>query len=720
MENRIQQGGLSICKVIYDLVMDEILPGTKMEPTRFWAKFEELIKTLGPENKLLLAKRDELQSKIDTWYQQQASFDIDQHKQFLEEIDYLLPEGDAFQISTTNVDSEVAGTAGPQLVVPINNARFALNAANARWGSLFDAYYGTDVIAQSKGLEKGSAYNPARGDEVIKLANEFLDQAAPLNNGSHQNVIEYRLRNKQLAAIFADQSENELKDPAQLLGYNGVNELESLLLINNGLHIDIQLDRNHPIGEKSLSGVKDIVLESAISTILDFEDSVTAVDAEDKALAYKNWLNLMKGTLNTTFNKAGKPVKRSLNPDRQYLDREGNTFSLHGRSLLLVRNVGHAMYTDSILDSQGNEIPETFLDIMLTSLSALHDLQTDSAIRNSRTGSIYIVKPKMHGPEEVAFTNKLFSFVEDTLGLKTNTLKVGVMDEERRTTVNLKECIRAVSERLMFINTGFLDRTGDEIHTSMEAGAMLPKEAIKGEQWIKAYEDWNVDVGLECGLQGKAQIGKGMWPKPDEMQEMMSTKQAQPLAGASCAWVPSPTAATLHAIHYHQVNVSEQQSKVSERTRASLIDILTPPLMLNTRVTESDISKDLDNNSQSILGYVVRWIDQGIGCSKVADINNVGLMEDRATLRISSQHIANWLRHEICTAEQVIASMQRMAKIVDEQNSHDDNYQNMAPNYDSSIAFQAASDLIFKGCEQANGYTEFILHARRREQKSKG
>ena len=716
MTDSVKYGGLTVAKELDDFLKNEVVEGIDVNATDFWSSLELILKEFGPRNIELLAKRESLQAKIDQWHieRQGQPHDHEAYKQFLKDIGYLLEEGEDFEINTSDVDPEIKEIAGAQLVVPVMNARFSLNAANARWGSLYDALYGTDVISEEGGAQKGGAYNPIRGDKVIEFSKNFLNEMAPLDNGTYQDITAFQINNGSLEITLSDQSKVSLSDKNQFVGYLGDTENPSgILLKNNNLHAEIQIDNKDSIGQDDPAGIKDVLMESAVTTIQDCEDSVAAVDAEDKTLVYRNWLGLMKGNLSESFMKGGSEMTRSLNPDREYNDPNSEEFTLPGRSVLLVRNVGHLMTNPAVLDDEGREIPEGILDAMFTICIAKHDLESKGPFKNSRSGSVYIVKPKMHGPEEVQFTCDLFSAVESALDIKPLAVKVGIMDEERRTTVNLKECIRAAKDRVIFINTGFLDRTGDEIHTSMEAGPMIPKASMKQQPWISAYEDWNVDTGLESGFKGKAQIGKGMWAMPDEMLAMYETKAMHPEAGANCAWVPSPTAATLHAIHYHQVSVSDQQEILKSRDKASLDDILTIPLMNDpSSLTEEEIQNELDNNSQGILGYVVRWVDAGVGCSKVPDINNVGLMEDRATCRISSQHIANWLHHDLCSEEQVMASMKKMAVIVDDQNSGDPEYMNMAPNFDG-IAFSAACDLAIKGRSQPSGYTEPLLHAKR-------
>jgi len=723
MTSRISHSGLQIDKVLYDFVNNQALPNTGLSLDLFWSSFSQIIKILTPINKALLAKRDELQKQVDVYHKENPVWNTQKYQKFLFEIGYLVPEIKDFKIETQNVDEEIAKLAGPQLVVPVNNARFALNAANARWGSLFDALYGTDVISEADGAEKTKTYNEVRGFKVVQYAKNFLDKALPLSSGSHHDSENYAIVDGQLIVRLQGNLQVTLADNKQLIGYSGqIQNPTNILFKNNGLHIDLQIDSQSQIGRSDKAGIKDIILESALTTIMDCEDSVAAVDGEDKALVYKNWLGLMQGNLSESFEKSGQLMERTLNSDRNFTNLNGGSVRLKGRSMMFVRNVGHLMTNPAILDENNEEVFEGIMDAMITSLCAMHDLQGNSPYKNSSALSINIVKPKMHGPEEVAFTCELFTQVESALNLPKNTIKMGIMDEERRTTVNLKACIYQAKERVVFINTGFLDRTGDEIHTSMEAGVVMPKAHIKSQPWISAYENNNVDVGLATGLSQRAQIGKGMWAMPDEMAAMMTQKIAHLESGANTAWVPSPTAATLHAIHYHSLNVFDVQKPLFEREQAALTDILTPPLMKEaSSLTPQQIQSELDNNAQGILGYVVRWVDQGVGCSKVPDINHVGLMEDRATLRISSQHIANWLHHGICDEQQVITTMKRMAKVVDLQNLGDENYINMADSeqsFTNSIAVQAALELVLEGSKQPNGYTEPVLHKMRLKLKS--
>jgi len=712
---------ITISHHLKDFLENEVLDGLDITKEHFWTSFENIINEFSPRNKALLDKREDIQSQIDSWHidRKDVDFNSEEYKTFLTDIGYIAPRSPDFSISTDNVDPEIKTIAGPQLVVPVMNARFALNAANARWGSLYDALYGTDVISEEDGAEKVGGYNPVRGDKVIDFAKNFLDETVPLEQGSFKNVLGFEFVDGNIQALLPDMGKVSLKNPSQYIGYrdNG-NDSYDLLFKNNNLHFEIQIDPSHPIGQTDKAGIKDILMESAITTIQDCEDSVAAVDGEDKTAVYRNWLGLMKGDLKESFDKNGSLVTRKLNSDRAYKTSEGNDLVLPGRSLMLVRNVGHLMTNPGVLDSHGNEVPEGIIDAMFTICIAMHDLNKNGLYQNSKTGSIYIVKPKMHGPEEVQFTCDLFSAVEEALGLPQLTAKVGIMDEERRTTVNLKECIEVAKDRVIFINTGFLDRTGDEIHTSMEAGPMITKADMKLHQWIAQYENWNVDIGLETGFKGRAQIGKGMWPMPDEMLGMYNTKTMHPKAGANCAWVPSPTAATLHAIHYHQILVSEEQETIMNREKASLDAILDIPVHKSpSEISSEEIQAELENNCQGILGYVVRWVDQGVGCSKVPDINNVGLMEDRATCRISSQHIANWLHHNLVTEDQVREAMKKMALVVDEQNNSDPLYKSMAPSYDG-LAFEAACNLAIQGRIQPSGYTEPILHETRLKFKS--
>ena len=718
---RVIYGGLHVSKELDNFLREEMAPGINIQPSLFWKSLESILDTFGPKNIELLAKRESLQQQIDNWHIQRKDQDHNaaEYKSFLKEIGYLLEEGDDFSIETSDVDAEIKTIAGPQLVVPVMNARFALNAANARWGSLYDALYGTNVISEEDGAERAGGYNPARGSKVIAFAKNFLNEIVPLESGVYEDAISFMILGESLQVELSDGTRTELKDTNQYIGFSGDNNNPSgILLKNNNLHLEIQIDKDHNIGMDDLAGIKDVLVESAITTIQDCEDSVAAVDAADKVIVYRNWLGLMKGDLKETFMKGDSEMTRSLNPDRTFTSKDNKELTLPGRSLMLVRNVGHLMTNSAVLDKNGNEIPEGILDAIFTICISKHDLEKTGNYSNSRKGSIYIVKPKMHGPKEVKFTCDLFAAVEKELSIKPLSVKVGIMDEERRTTVNLKECIRIAKNRVIFINTGFLDRTGDEIHTSMEAGPMVPKAEMKQQPWISAYENWNVDTGLQTGFKGKAQIGKGMWAMPDEMLEMYNTKAMHPKAGANCAWVPSPTAASLHVIHYHQTLVASEQESIALRSKASLDDILTIPVMTDPEsLSTEDIQKELDNNAQGILGYVVRWIDSGVGCSKVPDINNVGLMEDRATCRISSQHIANWLHHDLCSKEQVIKTMKKMAIIVDKQNAGDLDYHNMSPDY-NSVAFVAACSLALEGRNQPSGYTEPILHSKRLEFKS--
>ena len=719
MADVVEVDGLKVDQCLYQLVQDEIAPGTGVNGDIFWSEFGKIVRDLGEKNRALLEKRDALQKQIDEWHlaQKGQPIEMEKYKEFLIEIGYLLPEGEDFCVTTTNVDPEIATIAGPQLVVPVDNARYALNAANARWGSLYDALYGTDVISEEDGAGRRSTYNPVRGALVIAEASAFLDETVALEDGTYSEVTQFELKGQQLVARHDKDRKVGLADPSKFVGFTKAgDELSSILLRNNGLHIEILLDRESPVGKTHPAGIKDVLLEAAITTIQDCEDSVATVDAADKIRVYGNWTGIMKGTLEASLEKNGESIIRRLNPDKTFLTPEGDILTLPGRSLLLIRNVGIHMYTDAVVTSDGEQIPEAFLDVMVTSLAAMHDLKGNGKYSNSRMGSIYIVKPKLHGREEVEATVELFERVEDALGLERNTIKIGIMDEERRTTINLKEVLRVAKERVVFINTGFLDRTGDEIHTSMELGPMLPKMEIKNQPWMNAYEDWNVDIGIETGLVGKAQIGKGMWAMPDLMRDMFKSKINHPQAGASTAWVPSPMAAVLHAIHYHKVSVVTRQNDLASRGRANLDHILTPPI-LDRELSESEIQQELNNNAQGILGYVVRWVDQGVGCSKVSDIHGVALMEDRATLRISSQHIANWLHHQIVTREQVVETFKRMAEVVDKQNATDENYRKMSSQFDESIAFEAALDLVFNGRAVSNGYTEPVLHSRRRQVK---
>ena len=709
----IEKKGLKISSILFDFVNKEIIPGTDIQTDKFWDGFEKTVHELAPINKRLIEKRETIQKQIDNWHKKNKGKELNkkEYTEFLKSISYIVEEKEDFNIETTNVDSEIASIAGPQLVVPVDNARYALNAANARWGSLYDALYGTDVIPGDKGKE----FNKERANNVITYVKKFLDESVPIDGLNWNEISEIKIKDKDLTFLNGKDEKN-LKNKNQFIAFNEKNEkLSSILIQNNNLHIEISMDPNHMVGKLDKASISDVVVESAISTIVDNEDSVAAVDAEDKVKCYRNWLGLMKGDLTANMEKNGKKFVRKLNSDRNYTSRNGEKISLHGRALLLNRNVGHLMTNPAILLKDGSEIPEGIMDAFFSTMCALHDFKSK---KNSRTGSVYIVKPKMHGPEEVSFTNTLFEKVEEVLGIKKFSIKVGIMDEERRTTVNLKECIRQVKNRIVFINTGFLDRTGDEMHTSFEAGPMIFKGDMKKSTWLGTYENWNVDIGLNCGFSGKAQIGKGMWAMPDQMANMMEQKIGHPKSGANCAWVPSPTAATLHSMHYHKINVFDEQNEIKSRSKAKLEDILEIPKADRPNWALDDINRELENNAQGILGYVVRWINQGVGCSKVPDINNVGLMEDRATLRISSQHIANWLHHGICKKDQVMDVMKKMAKIVDAQNKNDPGYQNMSDNFEKSVAFSAACDLVFKGRVQPSGYTEPLLHQKRLERKA--